>query len=563
MPTPNRLVSRIYIFIEGNEVERPVMQKLDEVVVDQHTHLPDMFSITLRDPGMEILDNGPFDLTKEIEIRAAKEDGERVTLIKGEITALEPDFTEGMVATLSVRGYDKSHRLFRETRTKAFLNAKDSDLAEEIAQNAGLQAEVDSTSTVYDHIFQHNQTDLAFLMGRAWRIGYACYVSDGKLYFHQPGTNSSDSLTLTWGTDLLSYHPRMTLAEQVDQVVVRGWDAGSLEPVIGESQNGNLYPEIGESRNGAGWASDFGAGKKVIINQPVISQAEADSLAAARLDELSGAFIEAEGTAYRRPDVRAGGHVRLEGLGTRLSGSYLVTSATHHYSAEGLKTLFSVRGTRSGLLSEQMDHSPPLDRWPGAVIGIVTNTDDPDDWGRVKVKFPWMSEDAESDWARVIGIGAGDEAGLYVIPEVGDEVLVVFGHGDFSQPYILGGLWNGQDAPPSEGTSSGSGERPLVRTWHSLTGHWIAMYDNADNKLEIVTAGGHQVTLDDANSKLSVTSSGGLTIELDDNTSKVTIESSNEIEIKAGGNLKIEAGANLDLNASGQVNVQGAVINLN
>lgn len=241
----------------------------------------------------------------------------------------------------------------------------------------------------------------------------------------------------------------------------------------------------------------------------------------------------------------------------------MVTAAAHIYTAEGLRTQFSVRGSRTGLLSEQMDHNSPLERWPGAVIGIVTNTDDPNDWGRVKVKFPWMSEDAESDWARVLGIGAGEEAGLFIIPEVGDEVLVVFGHGDFSQPFILGGLWNGQDAPPPEGTGSGSGERPLVRTWHSRTGHWMAMYDNADNKVEIVTAGGHQVTMDDANGKLSIVSSGGLTIELDDNASKVTIESSNELEIKAGGNLKIEASANLDLTAGGQVNVQGAVINLN
>jgi uncharacterized protein involved in type VI secretion and phage assembly len=355
----------------------------------------------------------------------------------------------------------------------------------------------------------------------------------------------------------------MTLAEQVDQVVVRGWDADSLEPIVGEAQNGNLYPEIGDSQDGAGWASTFGSGKKVIVDRPVLSQAEADALAAARLDELSGAFIDAEGSALRRPDIRAGGQVRLEGLGERLSGSYLVTSATHRYTSEGLKTEFNVRGIRTGLLSEQMDHSPPLDRWSGGVIGIVTNTDDPNDWGRVKIIFPWMSEDAESDWARVLGIGAGDEAGLFVIPEVGDEVLVIFGHGDFSQPFVLGGLWNGQNAPPPEGTSSGSGERPLVRTWHSRSGHWIGMYDNADNKVELVTAGGHQVTLDDANSKLSVISSGGLTIELDDNGNKVTIQSSNEIEIKANGNLTVEAGANLDLKAGGQVNVQGAVINLN
>ncbi|MGB4868916.1 MAG: hypothetical protein WBP47_02670, partial [Candidatus Promineifilaceae bacterium] len=73
--------------------------------------------------------------------------GNSFKLITGEITALEPRFEEGMVAELLVRGYDKSHRLYRETKSRAFLNKKDSDLAADIAQAAGLQADVESTST--------------------------------------------------------------------------------------------------------------------------------------------------------------------------------------------------------------------------------------------------------------------------------------------------------------------------------------------------------------------------------------------------------------------------------
>jgi uncharacterized protein len=113
------------------------------------------------------------------------------TLIKGEITALEPVFGEGMVAELVVRGFDKSHRLYRETKSRAFLNKKDSDLAQEIAQAVGLSVQVDATSTVYDHIYQHNQSDLAFLMQRAWRIGYECFVEDGQLYFRKPPNGSN------------------------------------------------------------------------------------------------------------------------------------------------------------------------------------------------------------------------------------------------------------------------------------------------------------------------------------------------------------------------------------
>jgi phage protein D/phage baseplate assembly protein gpV len=562
MPDERTLTSQVYIQLDGSNVQQPVMNKLAELLVDQHTHLPDMFTIRLHDPELKLLDEGPFDLTKEVEIAAETAGGEKKTLMKGEITALEPSFDEGMIAELTVRGYDKSHRLYRQTKSRAFLNKKDSDLADEIARDAGLQAEIDSTSTVYDHIYQHNQSDLAFLMQRAWRIGYECYVSDGKLYFRRP-PSGGEGVTLTWGEDLISFHPRMTLSEQVDEVIVRGWDVDKQTAIVGQAQNGKLYPEIEESKDGAGWAGTFGSGKKVIVDQPVVSQAEANELAAARLDEISGGFIEAEGVAFRRPDIKAGKRVKLEALGQRLSGSYLVTSATHIYTAEGLQTRFAVRGTRTGSLAEQVARRRPIRQWLGVVTAVVTNTDDPQDWGRVKVKFPWMTDDAESAWARVVGIGAGPEAGYYVMPDVDDEVLVAFEHGDFSRPVVLGGLWNGQHQIPPEAAGAASGEKPQVRTWRSRSGHAFTMYDDADKKVDVVTADGHKITLDDAQKKIEITSKGGLTVTLDDGSSKITIESGNEIGVKATGNMKLEAGANLDIEAGGQVNVKGAMINLN
>ncbi len=563
MAKPNQFVSRIYVKLDGSEVERSVMKKLLEMTVDQATRLPDMFTLRFRDQGLELLDNGPFDLAKEIEIEAATEDGNKVQIFKGEITAVEPRFQEGMVAEVIFRGYDKTLRLYRETKRRSFLNMKDSDIASKIAQDAGLQGDVESTNTVYEHVYQDNQTDLEFLMARAIRIGFEVCLADGKLHFRKPPAGASAAISLTWGSDLLSFEPRMTLADQVSEVVVKGWSVDRKEPLVGSSQNGQLYPAIGETKNGATWAESFGTGKKVIVDQSMVSQAEADILASAQLDEISGLFVQAEGQAFRRPDIRAGKTIELKGLGKRLNGTYFVTSATHIYTAEGLRTHFSVRGLRSDLLSEELGGRADQKRWPGAVVGIVTNTDDPEDWGRVKVKYPWMSEDVESHWARVVGIGAGPEAGLYVMPEVDDEVLVIFGHGEINQPFVLGGLWNGLDAIPPEGGNSSAGERPLVRTWRSRSGHWIAMFDNADNKVEIITSGGHNVTLDDANRLLSIKTSGGQSIILDDSSSKISIESQSEIEIKSNGNLKIEAAANIDLQAGGQLTIKGAVINLN
>jgi phage protein D/phage gp45-like len=569
MPTQvNDVVSVFYVKVAGAYIREEIMQAITEIVVDQHALLPGMFTLRLLDPTLKLIDSGPFDLTKEIEIGAEREDDQKFVLMKGEITALEPDFKEGMIAELVVRGYDKSHRLYRETKSMAFLNVKDSDLARTVARAASLQPQVDNTSIVYPHVFQHNQSDLSFLMQRAWRIGYECFVEEGKLYFRKPPA-SGPAVRLAWGGDLQYFRPRMTLAEQVDEVIVRGWDVDQKKPIVGKANRGNLYPAVGESKNGASWASSFGRGKKVIVEQPVINQSEANNLAAARLDELSGAFIDAEGMAFRRPDIRAGKYVELTELGGRFSGKYLVTSATHVYTPDGLKTYFKVSGSRSGLLSEHIGQQQPLDSWPGLVTAVVTNTNDPKNICRVKLKFPWMTEDAESDWARVLGAGAGNGYGLVFTPAVGDEVMVAFLHGDFSQPVVVGGVWNGKDKLPEEVLAVPANVRPKVRTWHSLLGHRITMYDDDTKKIEIFTADGtRSVTLDDANKKIIIHTQG-VDIILEDRN--MTIEAKGDITIKASANLKIEAGANLeikaganaDLKASGQANIKGAMVNIN
>jgi uncharacterized protein involved in type VI secretion and phage assembly len=224
------------------------------------------------------------------------------------------------------------------------------------------------------------------------------------------------------------------------------------------------------------------------------------------------------------------------------------------------------------MLSEATAPRMQMDRWPGLVPAIVTNTDDPKRWGRVKVKYPWMSDEDESDWTRVASTGAGPKAGFCITPAVDDEVLIGFVHGDFGQPVVLGGLWNGKDETPPPTAAAPQGEKPLVRTWHSRTGHHITMHDNADNKILITTKNGHLVTLDDAKAQITIVSKGKLEIILDDNAKEIkvkspgqiTVKADNEIvveatgnmQLKAGGNLNLEARGNLEMRATGSANLQ-------
>ncbi|NEO03235.1 MAG: phage tail protein [Moorea sp. SIO3I7] len=169
-------------------------------------------------------------------------------------------------------------------------------------------------------------------------------------------------------------------------------------------------------------------------------------------------------------------------------------------------------------------------RFYGVTMGIVTNNGDEENLGRVKVKFPWLSDSDESYWARVLTPMAGNDRGIYFLPEVNDEVLVAFEQGDINFPYILGGLWNGKDKPPEspEKDKEDSKKKTInKRTIKSRSGHIIRLDDTKDEeKVEVISHNQHTIRLDDTKDKgkIEVIAQSGHTIRLDDTKDKEKIE---------------------------------------
>jgi phage baseplate assembly protein V len=206
-----------------------------------------------------------------------------------------------------------------------------------------------------------------------------------------------------------------------------------------------------------------------------------------------------------------------------------------------------------------MTTSPGTDaRFFGVTIGIVTNNKDPDGLGRVKASLPWMADQVESDWARVVTPMAGPGRGVYFLPEVNDEVLVAFEHGNPDSPYVLGGLWNGKDKPP-ESNSDGKNDRRVIR---SRSGNVIRLSDtDGDAKIEIVDSSGkNTIVISAKENKITITADGDVTVQ--SNNGKLKL-SGKGVEITSTAAVKIEASQGADLKASGQLNIKGSVVNIN
>jgi uncharacterized protein involved in type VI secretion and phage assembly len=200
----------------------------------------------------------------------------------------------------------------------------------------------------------------------------------------------------------------------------------------------------------------------------------------------------------------------------------------------------------------------------GVMVGVVTNNKDPDGLGRVRVRFPVRESNDESYWARIATLMGGKARGTVFFPEVGDEVLVAFDHGNSDYPYVIGGLWNGEDKPP-ETNSDGKNN---IRKIRSRSGHEILFNDDAETKQEklvIQTKAGHIITLDDSSGKEKIEvkdKTGSNSITIDSNQNAITVSSAMKLSLKAQM-IEIEAQGMLTIKANATLTIQGTLVKIN
>jgi len=566
------------IKIDGSKILPDFLDQISEVEVETSQHLPDMFTLRVH---LDATGEKPFDIVDNL-MKNYLNDGKKVEIfhhvnkhdsliMDGEITSVSLELSAvipGSPVYAVIQGYDKSHRLHRGRSTRTFINSKYSDVVKIIASEANLKADVTATKEVHDYLLQTNQTNWEFLWQMAKRVGYEVHMDQGTLNFKNPKGANSGQVDLEWGSSLLQFRSRHSTASQVNSVSVRGWDPKQKKEIVGQSTKGEGYPALGDARSGMVHSKNaFGDTKLVIVDQPVYTQGEADTIAKAMADATEGEFVVAEGTtAEGMPSLRPGVKAHITGIGQRLSGDYFVTSATHRFSVkQGYTTSFVVSGQRSYTLLELMEskgNSNSVSHGGGVTSGVVTNNQDPDDFGRVKVKFPWLGDDIESDWAWVASPGAGKDRGIQWIPEVEDTVLVAFEYGDIQRPYIVGGVWNSVDTPVVTNSEAVSGGAVNQRIIKSRAGHVIVL-DDTDGAEKIIVRDKtekNEIIIDSVENTVTVNVEKDIKVTA---KGKVTVESTGDMELKSSANLKLEATANIEIKAGANTDVEaGAAMNM-
>ncbi|MCP3993678.1 MAG: VgrG-related protein [bacterium] len=575
-----RRLAAVELRLDGRDLGGELYDALRMVRVEESVQLPDRFEVRLSDPTFEIFDSRTFAMGGEVEI-GFRAETEMTVITSGEITAIAVE-SGGGGHELVLTGLDVTHRLHRGPRSRTFVEMTDADIASQIAREHGLDEDIDSTREVRPYVLQSSQSDFVFLSERARQIGFDVWITGRTLHFKPRPRAGSTPPSLEYGENLRSFKVRFSSTERCDEVIVRGWDPVAKEAITGRASDGDsgcsaaAADEIERESKRA-----FGNVTRSAGQFPVETQAAADALAESLLLRSSGGSVVARGEAVGDPRLAAGADVDISGVGSRLSGTYRISSVEHTFGAGGpYRTRFVCGGKEPAALTDLLGGGgagmAAHRGWGSLVLGQISNVADPDNLGRVKAKFVDLDE-SESTWAWVAAPGAGPERGFQWLPEVGDMVIIGFEHDDKQRPVVLGGLWNRNDPPPDAGAIVDG--KVIHRVQKTRNGHVIEFVDDDPGKITMA--------LGDADCSLVLAEDESrwkgvrkIIVEGEElqvsGTSKIvlkapTVEIAGDASLKlSGGNVEVAgsaqtklSGATTDISGTAMVNITGAIVKLN
>lgn len=560
--------------VGGRRVDAAVAASLVEVDVSEEIYHHGRCSLLIqnwRDDERRVRwsDDGPFAPGAEIELLLGRGSDLR-SVFSGLVTALTAHFPANQKPLLQVEARSRSILLSSPCRSRIMENTDDADVVSALASDAGLTADVGQgahrPSVVLDR-----RSAWDYIVRRGRDLGWAVYVRGTRLVMKPPAP-LGDPLEVTWNIDLVELRLTQDIGLLPRESTAAAWD----------SETQTMVSSATESPTGGLVVGDRDNHQAVVERTGWPNRDDLVSTAAARgaddLDGRSGGLtrraelrhMSGSGLISGNPKLRCDSWIKFTGGGKRFSGPYYVSAVRHRFGMNGFTTEFGV-GIAEPLV-------PPASSDRGAVgdapllIGVVTDVADPSRRARVKVAFPW-SAGTDSVWARVMTPYAGSKAGMWFVPDRGQEVVVGFIDGSDDDPVVVGSVWSGAAQPPGS-PDAGNTVRSIV----TRAGH-VLKFDDSDNAaVTLATAGGHQLVLSDSDGEIMVKAKGGNSITLSDSGIDISASkgditlsaASGEVSLnavtissKADASTSLESAATVDIKASATLGLRGGIVNIN
>jgi Rhs element Vgr protein len=541
------------ILIEGEELSKTYQVK--SLVVHNEVNRIPMAQIILIDGEASTRD---FKLSnedllipgKKIEITAGYHSDEE-TIYKGVVIKHTIKIKDS-TSCLIIECKDEAVKLTIGRKSKYFYDVKDSDVFEEIMGAYGLENEVEATNFSHKEIVQYNTSDWDFIVSRAQANGKLCFVENGKISIKKPDVTSESVETVTFGSTMLDFDAEIDARNQFSKVSSYSWSYTNQELVEIEaadpsiSLNGNLTP------------SDL-AGTIELENLELrhggnVTEVELQDWADAKLLFQQLSKVRGRVKFQGIPAVKPNTIITLEGVGDRFNGKAYITGVFHQIS-EGNWTVDAQFGLNPEWFSETYDiHAPSaagiIPAIKGLHIGIVTQLqEDPDGEERILVKIPIINNEEQGIWCRIASLDAGENRGAFFRPEIEDEVIIGFINEDPNNAVVLGMLHSSGKPAPIVASDDNHEKGFVTRSEMKL------MFNDEKKSITIETPAGKKIALDEDAGTIVIEDENSNVITIDSNGIKM--ESAGKIELKATGDVNIE-GANVNIKASTKFKAEGS-----
>ncbi|MCI5142534.1 MAG: type VI secretion system tip protein VgrG, partial [Candidatus Electrothrix sp. ATG1] len=430
-----------------------------------------------------------------------------------------------------------------------FYDITDAELLEELAAQAGLNTEIESTTITHAGMVQFYATDWDFIVTRAEANGKLVLTHDGKLIVKAPEKKDS-VLNLRYGGNILDFEALIDADNQSSSVNTYAWNSADQEVVQIEGS----APSVNSPGNiSVEDLAEVIGQETCVLKQVGLPDTELQAWADSKLIKAGYAKNRGRVRIQGIGNILPGNFITLEGIGERFNGDALVSGIRHEISTRNWETDISFGLSPDFFADRHRDISAPpanglLPPISGLQTALVTGLEDPDGEDRIQLRIPMIDPAEEGIWARIATLDAGKQRGSFFRPEINDEVIVGFLNDDPRSPIVLGMLNSKAKPAPLPGSDDNHQKGFISRSEMKL------LFDDEKIALTITTPNGNTMSLSDEQGGIKVTDENDNSILMD--SSGISIESASDINIKASGDVNIE-GANINAKASAAFKAEG------
>lgn len=454
---------------------------------------------------------------------------------------------------LMVEAKDETIKLTVGRKNKYFSDSTDSDVIQTVLGDyPDITPDIEATDTVHAQMVQYYCTDWDFLVSRAETNGQLVMADNATLKIAAPDFGQEPVANLAYGHNILEFDFEMDARNQFSAIETRAWDTANQEVVT----SSNEPQDITEQGNlsSADLSEAIGLDLLNYQHTGALDPEELQSWTNARMLRSQLSKITGRVKILGNNEIKPGDLVHLEGVGDRFNGTAFVSGVSHSY-ASNWNTYLQI-GLDPKFLTETYDDvqaipsSALLPAISGLHVGKVTAVhDDPLGENRIKINLPLISTEEEGTWARLATLDAGEDRGTFFYPEIGDEVIVGFLNEDPRSPIVIGMVHSSARPAPFEATEGNNEKGYVSRSGMKL------VFDDEKNHILLETPNGNRMLLSEDEGAVQIEDENGNLVTM--GSDGITLDSASDLSIQAAGDVNIE-GANINLKAQSALKAEGA-----